>query len=199
MLYNDINLIPQRKSGITPARVLIALLLLITFGSYFGTYFVYEPLKERNEKRKELDTLNARISSYGDIATEYFKAKDEYNEYVLKTSALKGVLKNEFSTTDEISAFVFKCPKGVTIDSFTISEGSLSIRAFALNYELIGDYYDALNSVKYFKNIKYSTIALSSREHYVTVKDDEGNEIDINEPIEGYSFSFSITVTGKIE
>ena len=53
--------------------------------------------------------------------------------------------------------------------------------------------------MKYFDNIKYSTIALSSRDHYVTVKDDEGNEIDINEPIEGYSFSFSITVTGKKE
>ncbi len=199
MLYKDINLIPQRKSGITPTRVLIAVLLIFTLGSYFGTYFVYEPLKARNEKRQELADLNARISAYGDIANEYFKARDEYNEYVVKTDALKGVLKNEFPTTDEIRAFVFNCPEGVTIDSFAISAGFLSIKAFALNYERIGDYFDALNSVEYFNDIQYSSIVLSQRDNFIIVINEEGKEIEKNVPIEGYSFTFSIDVSGGKE
>ncbi len=196
MLYKDINLIPQRKSGITPTRILIVILLIFTVGSYFGNYFVYEPLKERNEKRDKLNELNAKITAYGDIANEYFKARDEYNEYVVKTDALKDVLKNEFPTTEEIRAFVFNCPEGVTIESFTISEGSLSIRAVALNYELIGNYFDALKKVKYFNDIKYSTIALITKDNYITVIDEEGNETEVNVPIESYSFTFSIKVKG---
>ncbi len=199
MLYKDINLIPQRKSGITPTRILIVILLIFTVGSYFGNYFVYEPLKERNEKRDKLDELNAKITAYGDIANEYFNARDEYNEYVVKTDALKDVLKNEFPTTEEIRAFVFNCPEGVTIESFTISAGFLSIKAFALNYELIGDYFDALNSVEYFNDIKYSTIALINKDNYITVIDEDGNEKEVNSPIEGYSFTFSIKVTGGEE
>ncbi len=163
MLYKDINLIPQRKSKMTPARVLILILAIITIGSYFGNYFVYEPLKERKEKQEKLDDLTKMISSYGDIATEYMNAQDAYNTYSSRTSALKSIIRNDFPATKEMEAFVYVCPEEITILSFNISNDNLIININATNYDIIGTYIEILKENDRFEEVKYTTIQYNTR------------------------------------
>lgn len=176
MLYNDINLIPSKKSGTKSAKALIYSLLIILVLSYVGIYFVYEPLKDKEEKQSTLDDLNSQISSYGTIATDYIQATDEYNEYIQKTKILRETLKDDFTMMDEMSAFAYACPPGVKITNFNISEGSITIGCFGDNYDKIAAYITNLESVEFFEDIKYSAIVytpVDEKESYtftITIK-----------------------------
>ncbi len=180
MLYNDINLIPSKKSGTKSAKALIYSLLAILVLSYVGIYFVYEPLNEKAEKQQTLDNLNARISSYGTIATDYIQATEQYNEYLQKTKVLREILKEDFTMMDEMSAITYGCPPGIKITNFNISEGSITIGCFGDNYDKIATYITNLEDVEFFEDIKYSAIVYSA---------EEGNE--------GYTFTITVKVRQK--
>ncbi len=178
MLYNDINLIPVKRSGTASAKLVIGFLIVFTVLSYIGIYFVYEPLNQRAEKQRRLDELNAVISGYGNIATEYIETKERYNEYIEKTNSIRKIADKEYSTMDEMETLVYKSPAGLKILSINLNEKGINLTCFADNYETIAKYIKELNSVEYFKDVKYSTINYS--------EDEAGNA--------GYSFVLTITV-----
>jgi hypothetical protein len=206
MLYNDINLIPSKRSGTTPARVVIGLLSVILVLSLVNVFLVYEPLKEKRLKEDRLNSLNSVVAGYGDIATEYMNARDEYERYTAKTANLKAILKEDFSATDEIQAFALVCPEGLKIRSYAMTDGNLTIGCYADTYEIIGHYIDILKEVDYFEDIAYSTII------HVTemVEDPEGEPVvrttesgeEISEiPLiekEGYTFTLNVKVKKKL-
>ncbi len=206
MLYNDINLIPSKRSGTTPARVVIGLLSVILVLSLVNVFLVYEPLKEKRLKEDRLNSLNSVVAGYGDIATEYMNARDEYERYTAKTANLKAILKEDFSATDEIQAFALACPEGLKIRSYAMTDGNLTIGCYADTYEIIGHYIDILKEVDYFEDIAYSTII------HVTemVEDPEGEPVvrttesgeEISEiPLiekEGYTFTLNVKVKKKL-
>ncbi|MCR5585132.1 MAG: hypothetical protein K6F63_06855 [Lachnospiraceae bacterium] len=192
MLYNDINLIPRRKSKWTPTRVLIVVLAVFTAGSYFGNFLVYEPLKERNEKRERLETLNKQIESYGDIATDYVNAKNIYNDYNARTEALRGIINNDFPATSKIETIVFSTPIGMEITSFSIADNYITVTVNALSYDMIGDYIETLNKVEQFESVSYNTIRHSILRKIISVKtEDTPEEVEL---IDIYNVTLSIKV-----
>ena len=205
MLYNDINLIPSKRSGTTPAKAVIIVLSVILVLSIVDIFFVYEPLREKRLREDRLEQLNNVIRGYGNIASEYLNARDEYRIYTSKTENLKSILKGDFSATDEIQAFTLNCPEGIEIKSYAMTDGSLTIGCFADSYEIIGSYIDRLKTVDYFEEIKYSTITHSilvvedpNGEPVVTVTEtgEEISEIPLIEK-EGYTFTLTVKVKKK--
>ncbi len=181
MLYKDINLIPYKRSGTRPARIVITALLVFTVLSYIGFYFVYDPLQEKADLQNRLDSLNRIITGYGNVATEYIEAREEYKRYTEKTSSLKAILKTEDTAMEEVKDFSDSCPEGVKIKSFNITDSSLKITCFADSYESIAAYITALEKIDYITEIKYSSIEYV-KEH---------------EELEGYNFSFTIKTKEK--
>ena len=158
MLYKDINLIPQKRKSLSPSRIVIYVLLLITFVSYFGNYFVYEPLKEKHELEATLNDLNTQISDYGDIAEKYTETKENYDSFIYKIEKIKDVVKANYVMTDLMCDIFDHKPEDVIVSSYSVKEGTLTISAKSPNYELIGEYMDDLRILPYVGEITYSQI-----------------------------------------
>ncbi len=181
MLYKDINLIPSKRSGTAPAKIVISILVVILVLSVIDIFFVYEPLKEKDDMQKELDSLNAVSSGYGNIGAEYIQARDEYNRYIERTTALRSLLKEDYTTMEEMEAFAYTCPPGVKIKNFNLGKGVLTVGCTAKSYEAIATYISGLEEFEFFEEVAYSTITYFS--------DGEDNE--------GYNFTLKIKVREK--
>ncbi len=164
MLYKDINLIPQKRKSLSPSRIVIYVLLLVTFVSYFGNYFVYEPLKERQELGNTLKDLDDQVSAYGDVAEKYTKTKSDYDSFLFKIEKIKDVAKKNYVMTDLMCDIFDRKPADITISSYSVKEDMLTISAKSPNYELVGEYMDDLRILPYVGEITYSQITGTSQE-----------------------------------
>ncbi len=177
MLYNDINLIPSKKSGTASAKIVIWTLFTIMILSIVGIYMVYEPLMAKQEKQDTLDRLNAVIDGYGDIAVEYIKARDEYRAYIDKTENLKEALRFNSTAREKIDTIMDCCPRTVYFTNFTLNKETIGVSCVATDYDAIASFIDSLKEIEDFSDISYSTISLIR-----------------SEDTESYTFSISLKV-----
>lgn len=196
MYYKDINLLPNKNTKFSFTRILIYVLALFAVGSYVMIYLVDAPLREKNRLEEEYNEINQKISSFGNVSSEYLDTVKKNLEYTERSKELKKVLAYEYKPSVIIKTITGYCPSGVIVTGFSFKKNQIAVEAIARDYESIGTYIDSLQMDERIAKVIYSNIHFE-RNKAVMVPGDSDPNMKTEERVDVYAFSLTINMRGE--
>ena len=151
-----INLLPVRqiraefgrRQELTIAGVCVGLTVVLALGVHlFQWNYLSKFEKERDELRKEIVTLNAKVKEVGDL-------RKQISDLKAKNQVIEELMKKKSGPVRVMESLSAATPPRLWLTEFKETGGNLSMSGLAVDNQTIADFLKALAGSGHFKDVE---------------------------------------------